>query len=51
MRLEVWQEGLKKIIDHIIQLKQDGDFLVGRGSYNHAYLCSHKYASIKDEIQ
>ena len=37
MKLKTWQEGLKKIIDHIIQLHQDGDFLAENGSYNHAY--------------
>lgn len=37
MKIETWQEGFTKIIDHIVQLKQDGDSLVSRGSYSSGY--------------
>jgi len=37
MQVQNWQEGFNKIVDHIVQLLDDGDTLLKKGSYAHAY--------------
>ena len=37
MKLEIWHEGLNNCIDHINQLREDGDLLINKGSFSHAY--------------
>lgn len=37
MKLETWHNGLKRCVQHIIELKENGDLLMKKGSFSHAY--------------